>query len=177
MRLFRLAPLVGLALALFWAGPLHAQDTNPCPDGWAAQAPPEPEDGQRWTFTFAPYVYHWRYDEDHRPAFVFALERRVAGNRFCGLSLFRNSFGQPSAYAYLGQRWDNLFDRPELSLKVSYGVIYGYTGQYHDKVPFNWNGFSPTVIPSLAYHLNPQDSLDVMVLGTAGLVFAYSRAF
>jgi len=177
MRLFRLAPLLGLALALAWAGATHAHGMDPCPQGWAREAPPEPEEGQQWTFSFAPYVYHWVYDAEHRPAFVFALERRVAGNRFCGLSLFRNSFGQPSAYAYVGQRWDNFLDQPQLSVKVSYGVIYGYIGDHRDKVPFNWSGFSPTVIPALAYHLNPHDSLDVMVLGTAGLVFAYSRTF
>lgn len=175
MRLFRIALFLGLALVL--ANATHAQDMPLCQEQWAKEAPPAPEEGQRWTFTVAPYVYHWRYDEEHKPAFVFALEQRVAGDRFCGVSLFKNSFGQLSAYVYVGQRWDNIWDNPQLSLKVSYGVIYGYTGDHKDKVPFNWNGFSPTIIPSMAYHLDPHNSLDVMVLGTAGLVFAYSHTF
>lgn len=175
MRLSWIALVLGLALA--WAGAAHAQNSQPCPDWWAKEAPATPEEGQQWTFTFAPYVHHWKHDPEHRHAFVFALERRIADDRFCGLSLFRNSFGQPSAYVYLGQRWDNLWDQPQLSLKVSYGVIYGYVEDHRDKVPFNWNGFSPTVIPSLAYQLDPHNSLDVMMLGTAGLVFAYSHTF
>lgn len=175
MRLFWIASLLGLALAL--AGPAHAQSMQPCPDAWADEAPPAPDEGQQWTFTFAPYVLHWHHDPEHKPAFVFALERRVAGDRFCGLSLFRNSFGQPSTYVYIGQRWDNIWGNPQLSVKVSAGVIYGYVDDHRDKVPFNWNGFSPTVIPSLVYQFGPQDSLDVMMLGTAGLVFAYSHNF
>jgi len=175
MRLFRIALFLGLALAL--ASASRAQGMPLCQDSWAKESPPAPEEGQQWTFTFAPYVYHWRYDAAHRPAFVFALEQRVAGDRFCGLSLFRNSFGQPSAYVYVGQRWDQLWGSSQLSLKVSYGVIYGYVEDHRDKVPFNWNGFSPTVIPSLAYHVDPHNSLDVMVLGTAGLVFGYSHTF
>lgn len=173
MRLFWIALLLGLALASTG----QAQGREPCREWWAKDTPAAPEEGQQWTFTFAPYVYHWKYDPEHRPAFVFALEQRVAGDRFCGLALFRNSFGQPSAYAYVGQRWDNILGNPQLSVKVSYGVIYGYVEDHRDKVPFNWNGFSPTVIPMLAYQLNPRDSLDLMVLGTAGLVFAYSRNF
>lgn len=168
-------PLLGLAFAM--AGVCHAQGAAPCPDWWAREAPPAPEVGQQWTFTFAPYVHHWIPDPEHKPAVVFALERRVAGNRFCGLSLFRNSFGQPSAYVYVGQRWDGVLGEPQLSFKVSYGVIYGYVDDHRDKVPFNWNGFSPTAIPALAYQLSPHHSLDVMALGTAGLVFAYSHTF
>lgn len=175
MRLFWIAPVLGLALA--WGGAAHAEYRQPCQDYWGTEASPAPEEGQQWTFTFAPYVHHWKHDPEHRPAFVFALEHRVSGNRFCGLSLFRNSFGQPSAYAYVGHRWDQVWDQPQLSFKLSYGVIYGYVEDHRDKVPFNWNGFSPTVIPSMAYQLDPHNSLDVMVLGTAGLVFAYSHTF
>ncbi len=175
MRLYWIAAVLGLSLT--WASAAQAGTAEPCQDYWATETAPAPEEGQRWTFTFAPYVYHWKHDPEHRDAFVFALEQNVAGQRFCGLSLFRNSFGQPSAYAYLGQRWDNFLNRPQLSLKVSLGVIYGYVEDHRDKVPFNWHGFSPTVIPSLAYQLDPHNSLDVMVLGTAGLVFAYSHTF
>jgi hypothetical protein len=175
MRSFWIAPLLGLALA--WASTAHADLSQPCLDHWAKEAPPAPTEGQQWTFTFAPIVYHWVYDEEHKPAFVFALERRVAGDRLCGLSLFRNSFGQPSAYVYVGQRWGHLWGIPQLSVKLTAGVIYGYTGNYHDKVPFNWNGFSPTVVPSLVYQFRPKDSLDVMLLGTAAVILAYSHNF
>jgi len=150
---------------------------SPCPDSLAEEGGAAPADGQQWTATFAPYVYHWKPDPEHRYAFAFALERNVTRQRFCGLSLFRNSFGQPSAYVYAGRNWDNFWGNPRLSARVTVGVIYGYVGEYHGKVPFNWNGFSPTVIPALVYHFNPKDSLDVSMLGTAGFVFGFSHRF
>jgi hypothetical protein len=153
-------------------------DWQPCPDLLARADAPEPAADQRWTFTAAPLVFHWGGDDPARKyAFVLALERQVAGQRFCGLSLFRNSFGQASGYLYAGQRWDTLWGNPDLSLKISAGIIYGYTGEESDKVPYNWNGFSPAIIPSFVYHLSPAESLDLMILGTAGVVFAYSRNF
>lgn len=172
---FWLAP--ALALALITNSAAQEQVSTPCQELWAKEAPPAPDADQQWTLTFSPLVYHWKYDPDHKPAFIFALERRVAGNRFCGLSLFRNSFGQPAAYAYVGQRWDDVLGLPQLSIKLAAGVIYGYTGQYEDKVPFHWNGFFPAVAPALVYQVDARDSLDLLLLGTAAVAFAYSRNF
>lgn len=170
-----LAPLAGLALAA--AGAVHAQDSAPGPDPAATAVPAAPEAGPQWTLTLAPIVYHWRYDPDHKPAFIVTLERRVADKRFYGLALFRNSFAQPSTFAYAGWRWDQLLGQPQLSVKLAAGVIYGYVGQYEDKVPFHWNGFFPAAVPSLGYRFGPRDSLDLMVLGTAALAFGYSHDF
>lgn len=130
-----------------------------------------------WTFTVAPYVAHWRHDPEHQYAYVFALEHRDIDNDFLGLSLFRNSFGQPSGYLYVGRRWDHILGVSKLSFKLTAGVIYGYIGEHKEKVPFNWNGYSPGLIPSLVYQFTPRDSLDVMTLGTAGAAFGYSRNF
>jgi hypothetical protein len=93
------------------------------------------------------------------------------------LSFFSNSFGQPSTYVYVGQRWDGLMGNPNLFAKVTAGIFYGYVGQYKDKVPYNYKGFSPGIIPSLGYQFTPRDSGQVLVLGTAGLMFAYGRTF
>jgi hypothetical protein len=168
--------LAGLALAAA-SSAAQAQGSEPTPTPEAELAPPAPEAAPQWTFTFSPYVYHWKYDPEHRPAFIFSLERRVADHRLYGVALFRNSFAQPSAFAYVGWRWDQLLGQPQLSAKLAAGVIYGYVEDHLDKVPYNWNGFSPTVVPALAYWFTPRDSLEVMVLGTAALAFGYSRDF
>lgn len=170
-----LAPLGALALAA--ASAVHAQGSAPAQQAGAAAAAPAPEAGPQWTLTLAPIVYHWKYDPDHKPAFIVTLERRGAGNRFYGLALFRNSFAQPSTFAYAGLRWDHLWGQPQLSAKLAAGVIYGYVGQYEDKVPFHWNGFFPAAVPSLGYRFGPRDSLDLMMLGTAALAFGYSHDF
>lgn len=166
-----------LAWALALAGAAHAQGSEPGPAPEAELAAPAPAAPPQWTFTFSPYVYHWKYDPEHRPAFIFSLERRVADHRLYGVALFRNSFAQPSAFAYVGWRWDQLLGQPQLSAKLAAGVIYGYVEDHLDKVPYNWNGFSPTVVPALAYWFTPRDSLEVMVLGTAALAFGYSHDF
>jgi hypothetical protein len=48
---------------------------------------------------------------------------------------------------------------------------------YEDKVPLNHNGFSPAIIPSLGYKISPQDSLQMKILGNAGLMFSWGRLF
>lgn len=176
---FNLLLLLGSSCLSFYA---HAEDDaswNPCPgaslsaaaDG--ADSPPTP----RWDLSLSPYTHHWRYSPDHRPVFLAALEQRLKHDRFCGVALFRNSFGQPATYVYAGQQWDGVLNQAKLFTKVSAGLIYGYKGQYQHKIPFNDYGIAPAIIPSLGWQINPQESAQVMVLGTAGLLFAYGRRF
>ncbi|MDF3823369.1 hypothetical protein P3G55_26045 [Leptospira sp. 96542] len=130
-----------------------------------------------WTFTVAPYVHHWRKNPDHRHAFIFSLEKEQEAHQLLGLALFRNSFGQPSAYAYVGQEWQDFLETPRLTAKLTAGIIYGYKGEYADKVPLNRNGYSPGLIPALGYQMTERDSVQFMVLGNAGYTLGYSRSF
>lgn len=161
---------------LFAILPLTIQASETvCPDFLAKEGAPEPN--HRGEFTFSPYAHHWSQNPEHRHVYLVALDEQLPGGRLCGLSLFRNSFGQPSAYVYAGQQFDHLFDNPKLFLKITAGILYGYVGQYQNKVPFNHRGFSPAVIPSLGYKLSTHDSAQIMVLGTAGVMFSYGRKF
>jgi hypothetical protein len=171
-RLTRL--LVSLAL---WAGASLCQAQDTAPGDAAEPAAAQGLQPRPWTFTVGPYVHHWSKNPDHRTAFIFALEKHQDERWLIGLSLFRNSFGQPSAYAYTGYHWHGFLGQPRLTAKVTAGIIYGYTGEYEDKVPLNWNGFSPGLIPSLGYKLSERDALHVMVLGGAGYILAYSHTF
>ena len=153
------------------------QNSNPCPAWVAAAGGSAPEADKRWDLTLSPYTLHYSDSGEHKPVVLASLDRAVAGNRFCGLSLFSNSFGQPTAYVYGGQRWDNLMGQPQLFAKVTAGIFYGYVGKYKDKVPLNYNGFSPGIIPSIGYAFTPHDSAHVLILGNAGLMFAYGHRF
>jgi hypothetical protein len=171
-----------LAVGLLCAAPVFAQPSNAdantwqlCPSALADPTAPAPD--TQWDLTLAPYAHHWRYSPEHRPVFLGALEQRVQGNRFCGLALFRNSFGQPASYVYVGQQWNNLMGYPQLFAKVSAGLIYGYKGAYQNKIPFNDYGIAPAVIPAFGYNLSKEHNVQVMVLGTAGLLFAYGHPF
>lgn len=125
----------------------------------------------RYELFYSPYTHHWTYSPEHRTVHALSLSRRLENGRFCGFSLFSNSFGQPSAYAFVGKEWDGLLPSvPQLRLGVSAGVIYGYVGQYKDKVPLNVGGFAPVVIPSISWRLTDQAALQVQLLGTAAVM-------
>jgi hypothetical protein len=173
-----------VVLCLLSACNLFAQTTEtdadswqPCPRALAASDAPALAQDRQWNLTLAPYAHHWSYSPEHRPVFLGAIDRHVNGNRFCGLALFRNSFGQPAAYAYVGKQWNHLLGNPQLFAKVSAGLIYGYKGKYQHKIPFNDYGVAPAIIPSLGYSFTREDSAQVMVLGTAGLLFSYGHSF
>lgn len=78
---------------------------------------------------------------------------------------------------YAGQQFNSLFGVPRLFAKVTAGILYGYVAPYENKVPLNYNGFSPAIIPAFGYRLNTQDSLQLKVLGSAGIMFSYDRRF
>jgi len=145
----------------------------------AAQSPtePDPDALSGWELMIAPTAYHWDKDDDYSNVVALGLERAWANGSMAGLSLFRNSFGQPSAYAYYGHTWNDVFGVRNLYIKLSGGILYGYTGKYEDKVPFNHNGFSLGIVPSVGYRVTPRDAVQVGVLGTAALIFSYNRRF
>ena len=170
--------LLGLSCLSFFSYADESYAWNPCQNNLPAQQDNDDSNPpQRWNLSFSPYTHHWRYSPDHKPVFLASLEQRMPHDRFCGVALFRNSFGQPSAYVYVGKQWNGVLNTPKMFTKVSVGLIYGYKGKYQHKIPFNDYGIAPAVIPSLGWQFNKQESAQVMVLGTAGLLFAYGRSF
>ncbi len=161
----------GLALAALGA---QAGDYH-CPSFLIQEGAPAPT--HRGEFTFSPYTHHWHPSDEHKPVVLVALDEQLPGGRLCGMSLFSNSFGQPTAYVYAGQQFNQLFGRPEWFLKITGGIMYGYVGQYQHKVPMNHHGFSPVIIPSLGYKFTEHDSVQVKLLGTAGVMFSWGRQF
>lgn len=130
-----------------------------------------------WTLTAAPYVHHWRKSSEHRQAFVVSLEKQQDPTQLLGLAMFRNSFGQPSAYAYAGYQQQDILDTPGLSAKLTAGIVYGYKGEYANRVPLNRNGYSPGLIPALGYQVTAQNRVQLMLLGTAGFALGYDHNF
>lgn len=146
-----------------------------CPDFLAAQGAPEPT--HRGEFTFSPYTHHWSQNPAHKKVVLVAIDEQLPGDRLCGISFFNNSFGQPSVYVYAGQQYNNLLGVPKLFVKVTGGLMYGYVAPYENKVPLNYKGLSIAVIPAFGYKLNQHDSVQIKLLGTAGLMFSYGRSF
>lgn len=135
------------------------------------------DSADKWELTISPFAYHWTHSPEHRSVYLIGVERHLPDNWLWGTGFFSNSFGQPSVYAYYGYRWDNLFDQPALYAKLTVGLMYGYVGEYKNKVPLNHGGFSPLVIPALGYRITKQDSVQIAPLGTAALLFTYNHVF
>jgi hypothetical protein len=169
-----LLPNLLMALSSMLAVAAFAADYH-CPRFLVAPDAPAP--AHKGEITLSPYTIHWSNSAEHKHVVLLAIDEQLPGGRLCGISFFTNSFGQPSTYVYAGKQFNQLFGQPQLFLKVTAGIIYGYVGQYQHKVPLNHGGFSPGLIPALGYKLTERDSLQVKLLGTAGVMFSYGRQF
>jgi hypothetical protein len=130
-----------------------------------------------WRVLTSPYTYHWKARTDHAHAWALGVERQRDDGWFAGASYFKNSFGQPSAYVYMGKRWDGWLSQPQLYLAASGGVLYGYRGAYKDKVPFNHNGWSPGALFTAGWQLDKHRSVAVHALGSAGVMLQFAWDF
>jgi hypothetical protein len=128
------------------------------------------EQAAYWRIAVSPYTHHWRFSSEHRPVYALAVERHRDDGWLAGVSPFRNSFGQPSSYAYLGRRFDNLFGEPQLFGQFSAGILYGYKGRYKHKVPFNVRGFAPGALLSAGWRSQGGFSVTAHLLGDAGVM-------
>lgn len=126
------------------------------------------------TLRISPYTYHWSRSPEHKDVYLIGLDVPLDSKpgSFVGVSGFSNSFGQPSVYAYYGRKYERPFQWDNVYWSWSAGVIYGYRPPYNHKVPLNYKGFSPGVVPSLGYHLNSRWSAEVELLGNAGFMLS-----
>jgi hypothetical protein len=158
------------------AGIAHADaDQHYCPDFLAVKGAPAPT--HQGELTFSPYTYHWSQNPEHKQVVLVAVDEQLPGDRLCGVSFFSNSFGQPSVYLYAGQQFNHLLGVPQLFVKVTAGLMYGYVAPYESKVPLNYKGFNPAIIPVVGYKLTSHDSVQMKFLGNSALMFSYGRQF
>lgn len=134
-------------------------------------------DGDRIMLHAGPYVYHRDRGSDHNDLpLLVGVEWESASRLELGISYFENSFYQPCVYAYVGKRW---FLRPESEgfyLKLTGGPLYGYKGEYENKVPLNHNGLGLGIIPGIGYQ-HERAHAQLVVLGTAGLMLTFGYDF
>lgn len=168
-RRFAASVMLGLACSAM-------AQTATVPDPAPADAPGVP---YLWRLEFSPHTTHFSYNEDHRPVHLVGLERESSvDNHFYGLALFTNSFGQNSGYAYWGKSYYNVFDSlPRVYLKWSAGVLYGYMPPYNHKVPLNYRGFSPAIVPAAGWRFGSGWNAQIDLLGTAGLTYSLVKEF
>jgi hypothetical protein len=162
---FALAGLAPLAHAGLWPN-----DWEVCP---GIDQPVDADlEGRSYEVFVSPYTHHWSASEEHKPVRAVSVSRLLPNTRFCGFSLFTNSFGQPSAYAFTGKYWPNPIDSmPNVYVSLSGGIMYGYVGRFKNKVPLNVGGFSPVIIPAVGYRFSERTAIEMQLLGTAAVMF------
>jgi hypothetical protein len=147
----------------------------------ASPALPVPSDaapsGDIWRVMMSPYTLHYSYSPDHKNVYMVGLEHQNADGLVLGGSYFTNSFGQPSAYVYVGWRFDKFTPFEPLFAEVTGGLLYGYKPPYEDKVPFNHNGYSPGAVLSVGWQFTPMFSAQLNFLGNSALMFQFSADF
>jgi hypothetical protein len=135
------------------------------------------EKGGHYSLVSGVYTHHWTESEEHSKVWLIGLEQVRADKTLSGLAYFKNSFNQPSLFFYpWGRVYRDVLSVPSLRLKWGAGVLYGYVGEYKEKVPFNYKGFSPGLIAAAVWKLDKQKEFQVNLLGTAGLMFSINYA-
>lgn len=162
--------LIGIVLGLIVAQ-LASSALAQQPSAW------QTGEANKLSLLLGPYTYHFTYDPEHKEVLLLGVEREYPDARLDGITVFTNSFGQPSAYLYpWGGAYHAVGGIRGLSFKWTAGILYGYVAPYQDKVPLNYKGFSPAVIPSLAYEFTPGWSGQLNLLGNNALMFQLSVA-
>ena len=162
-----------LLLASVSPGVEAEEPAKPSPywDGFYFKA----EQGDRYYAILSPYTTHFSPSDEHEYVWLAGFERERSTGIVAGFAYFSNSFGQPSVYYYpWGKIYRDLAGIDGFYFKWSAGLAYGYVEPYEDKVPFNYNGFSPGFFPMLGYESDGGFQSQLNLLGTAGLMLQFS---
>lgn len=168
-----------LALSVAAMPPLARAQDEAAP-GWLESQLRENADGDYWRVLVSPYTWHRSEDKegDHKYVYLFGIERQFASGWLLGAAYFSNSFGQSSGYFYGGEKVFGFSPWPDqLFFEWTAGLLWGYTGKYENKVPFNYNGLSPGVVVGLGWQFTKNFSTQVNLLGASALMFQLSWDF
>lgn len=101
-----------------------------------------------WYVQTSVYTKHFRPKSEHNNnQELIGLERHTENSYLMGGATFLHSYHKRSYYGYVGKRYD--FDGTPFYGKLTAGLIYGYKGEYRDKIPFNRFEIAPAIVPSL----------------------------
>lgn len=138
-------------------------------------APSDPPAGAM-TFSWSPLSVHFSPSEEHKPSVAAGVRWALGGPGFGGGAFFTNSFGQPSAYAFYGQRYNGgIPAQPRVFVEWSVGLMYGYVRDRADEVPMNVRGFSPVFLLSPGWQFSPRSSVQLNVAGTAAIMLQFNH--
>lgn len=163
---------VALLFGATIVSPARAQSSWDWRDGFSFTL----NSGDRLNLIASPFTLHFRPSDEHKHVWLIGVDRERESGALSGVAYFSNSFGQSSVYVFpWGQVYRGLFDKPQIYAKWTAGLLYGYTGKYKDKVPFNHGGFSPGFVPALGWEFDSRQQIQVNLLGFNGLMLQFTQ--
>jgi len=127
-----------------------------------------------WRVAASPFSAHYRYSAEHRYVWAVGAEWQRNDDWLGWPKELLKKDAPPSSYVYVGKRFPAMFGVTELFGQLSAGILYGYVGKYKNKVPLNYNGFSPGALASMGWQFNKNTSAAVHLLGDAGFMVQLS---
>lgn len=118
----------------------------------------------------SPTTLHFAPSDEHQPVWLAGLTRVAADGAVVSGAVFSNSFGQSCVTLQFGQRYLRPWGRDGWYWQWTVGPVFGYVAPYNRKVPLNYKGLSPVLIPSLGYQFNAKTSLQFTLLGNSALM-------
>ena len=130
-----------------------------------------------WYFQAGGYMHYSDKDEYEGPPWFAGVEYKKSRNRVIGFSVFNNSYGQFTQYAYLGKSFYPSDRYPGFRVKLTAGVAHGYGGEHHKTLPIRWgDSWGLGIIPGIGYQWDAL-GVDVAVLSASGLLFLVGYEF
>ena len=134
--------LLGLALCMAGIQGVYADNSDIPEPEWTKHI-------AKWRFQTSIATRHRNPREEHDTSpELINIELWLKNNWHGGVAFLENSYNQPTQYLYVGKAWD-IFGSQHFYWRLTGGLIHGYVDEHEDKVPLNYNGFSPGIIPAI----------------------------
>jgi len=130
-----------------------------------------------WYVQAGGYTHFTDKDEYEGPPWFAGIEYQKSENRVIGFSMFNNSFGDITQYAYLGKSFYPSDKYPGFRFKLTAGIAHGYRDEHHKILPIRWgDSWGIGVVPTVGYQRDAV-GFDIAVLSASGLLFLVGYEF
>ena len=130
-----------------------------------------------WYVQLGVYDHFRNKDEYEGPPLFGGIEYHKENRRIIGFSIFNNSFGDFSQYAYVGKAYHPWQKYPAFRIKLTIGIVHGYQDEYHKILPIRWgDAFGIGVVPTIGYQ-SDRLGVDLGVLSASGLMLLVGYQF
>jgi len=134
-------------------------------------------DSNWWYVQVGTYDHYHDKDDYEGPPLFAGIEYHVDDNTYFGFSVFINSFGDFSEYAYVGKAFHPWHKQPAFRLLLTGGIAHGYEGKHHDVLPIRWgDSWGIGIVPAIGYKRN-RVGIDLALLGESGLLLLVGCEF